>query len=200
LLLPVAIISARMVSQEREKRTLECLLMTDLDAKEILFGKWWASIFPMRWILFINACALSILALGKALHPLGFLFLIAAALVYTCFVACVGLLISTLNKTVFNATMVCFVTLIIFVSAGPLGLFSPAKNPENLGEWLLQCVLSYALSPIDAMRVLAFDSDHLELDGIQILAALSGVVLVGLGSWGIWKLTLARFEKVNRGQ
>ena len=53
---------------------------TTPDGDKILFGKWWASVFPMRWILFIHACALSLVALGKALHPLGFLFLIAAAL------------------------------------------------------------------------------------------------------------------------
>jgi hypothetical protein len=107
------------------------------------------------------------------------------------------LFISTLNKTVFKATMICVVTLMLFISAGPLGLFSPAKDPENIGEWFLQCYI-YAHSPIHAMRMLAFDSDHLQEDAWQILAALCGVVLVGLASWGIWKLTLARFERVTK--
>lgn len=119
-------------------------------------------------------------------------------LVYTCFAASVGLFISTLNKTVFKATMICVVTLMIFVLVGPLGLFSPARNPENFTEWSLQCVLSYGYSPIDTMRMLAFDSDHLQEDGWQILAALSGLVLVGLAAWGIWKLTLARFRRVDQ--
>jgi ABC-type transport system involved in multi-copper enzyme maturation permease subunit len=199
LLLPVVIVSARMVSQEREKRTLESLLVTALNAKEILFGKWWASVFPMRWILAIQASALAVAALGSALHPLAFVFLAAAMLVYVSFVASLGLLISTLSNTVLKATMISVTTPIILVLAAPLGLFSPGTNSENIADWSLKCVICYALSPIDTMGALAFDSGHLEEEAWQILAALSALLLVGLASWGLWKLNLVCFERVTKG-
>ncbi len=202
MLIPIAITSVRMVSQEKEKRTLDSLLITDLDHREILFGKWWASILPMRGILVIQAAVLFLGGLGGLLHPLASVYLLGATIVYTCFVACLGLLISTFCDTVLRSTMISVAALLVFIFAGPLGLVSPSTNPRNPTDWLLNDVINYALSPIDTLRCLAFQSVDWEHDSArswQIVAALVAIGLVALVSWGLWKLTLLSFEKAVKG-
>jgi ABC-type transport system involved in multi-copper enzyme maturation permease subunit len=202
LLFPAAITSARMVSQEKEKRTLDSLLVTDLDAGEVLFHKWWASALFMRWVLAIQAVVLGMAGLGGVLHPLAAVYLLGATIVYTCFVVSLGLLVSTLCDTVLKSTMISVAALIVFVFAGPLGLVSPSTDPRNLTEWWFQDVMSYAFSPIDTLRCLAFDWVEWQrgsLQAWQIVAALSAVGLVALASWGLWKLTLLSFERGVKG-
>jgi ABC-type transport system involved in multi-copper enzyme maturation permease subunit len=202
MLIPVAITSARMVSQEKEKRTLDSLLVTDLDPREVLFGKWWATMLPMRWILAIQAAVLFMAGLGGLLHPLAAVYLLGATVVYTCFVACLGLFVSTLCETVLKSTMISVAALIVFVFAGPLGLVSPSTNPRNGSQWWFGDVLSYALSPIDALRCLAFKSVDWGNDSLQawqIVASLSAIGLVALATWGLWKLTLLSFERAVKG-
>jgi ABC-type transport system involved in multi-copper enzyme maturation permease subunit len=188
-----------MVSQEKEKRTLDSLLVTDLDTREVLFGKWWASALSMRWVLAIQAVVLLLAGLGGVLHPLAAVYLLGATIVYTCFVACLGLIVSTLCDTVLKSTMISVAALIAFVFAGPLGLVSPSTNPTNITELWLNDVLLYALSPIDTLRCLAFEPVSREPEHWQIVAALFEVGLVALATWGLWKLTLLSFERAVKG-
>ncbi len=188
MLIPMVITSARMVSQEKEKRTLDSLLVTDLDAREVLFHKWWASALSMRWVLGIQAAVLGMAGLGGVLHPLAAVYLLGATIVYTCFVVCLGLFVSTLCDTVLKSTMISTVALIVFVFAGPLGLVTPSTNPKNGSQWWLGDVLSYALSPIDTLRCLAFKSVDWGNDSLQawqIVASLSAIGLVALAAWGL---------------
>jgi ABC-type transport system involved in multi-copper enzyme maturation permease subunit len=202
LLFPAAITSARMVSQEKEKRTLDSLLVTDLDAREVLFHKWCATALSMRWVLAIQALVLLVAGLGGVLHPLATVYLLGATIVYTCFVTCLGLFISILCDTVLKATIISVTALLVFVFAGPLGLVSPSTNPRNPAEWWFQDVMSYAFSPIDTLRCLAFGWGEWQRDSFQawqIVAALSALGLVALASWGLWRLTLPSFERAVKG-
>jgi len=140
--------------------------------------------------------------LGGVLHPLATVYLLGATIVYTCFVACLGLFVSTLCDTVLKSTMISVAALIVFVFAGPLGLVSPSTNPRNVSQWWFGDVMSYALSPIDALRCLAFKSvdwGHDSLQAWQIVASLSAIGLVALATWGLWKLTLLSFERAVKG-
>jgi ABC-type transport system involved in multi-copper enzyme maturation permease subunit len=202
LMFPSAITSARMVSQEKEKRTIDSLLVTDLNTREVLDHKWWASVLSMRWVLAIQAVILGMAGLFRVLHPLAAVYLLGATIVYTCFVTCLGLFISTLCEKVLKATMISVAALLVFIFAGPLGLVSPSTNPGTPTEWWFQDVMSYAFSPIDTLRCLTFDWgewQHGSFQAWQIVAALSAVGLVALASWGLWRLTLISFERSVKG-
>ena len=51
MLLFIAGLAASSIGRERQKQTLDELLLTDLSTDEILKQKWWASIWCMRWMM-----------------------------------------------------------------------------------------------------------------------------------------------------
>src|SRR5262249_17341961 len=122
--------AASSVSRERERRTLDSLLMTPLRPREILFAKWLGCIlcaFPMFWGLFL------VVAFGLItgfLHVLAGLLLIVACVIYACLLACIGLWNSLWCRSTLHASVL---TAFITVSLGG----GPALLAFNTGDLFL---------------------------------------------------------------
>jgi ABC-type transport system involved in multi-copper enzyme maturation permease subunit len=188
----VGIVSSRMIAKERQDRTLDLLLTTSLSPKEILLGKWQASILKIRWPFVALAGTLALATLTGTLHPAGFFCLILAALVYMVFFASLGLFISTFCGSTVKAMLIFTVVFLAF------GLGSTAFLIPLTNDSLIDHVLFYSLSPLSTLQELTFDelgwpwSSH---NPENIVPALAAVGLVATAAWCLWKLAVFRFER-----
>jgi hypothetical protein len=104
-LLAVAIRAAGSVSGEREKQTLEGLLASPLDSRDIIWGKWVGSVLCVRalWFWLLVTWGLGVLMGG--LSPIAVPFLVLAWLAYAVTFAQVGLFFSTASRSSTRATV-----------------------------------------------------------------------------------------------
>lgn len=105
LILAVVLRAAGMITHERDKQTLDCLLTSRLSLREILIQKWWGSVLgvrPMSYLLFM------IWFIGwvtGGLHWSTILFLPCCTLLYMMFFAALGLAFSAKATTSLRAMM-----------------------------------------------------------------------------------------------
>jgi ABC-type transport system involved in multi-copper enzyme maturation permease subunit len=198
LVIPVGLLASRMITKERQGRTLDSLLTTFLDTKDIFRSKWLACILRLRWA-FVYPTSLLLIALAReAIHPLAFLSLMLAFLVYAAFVTCLGLFISTLCETGLKATLIMILVFLAMGMASQFGVGRDYGHPSTVWRWISH-VLIYTASPIDSLYELTFGSRALSRTPGEISAAASAVLLVAIATWGLWKLTLISFERVTKG-
>jgi ABC-type transport system involved in multi-copper enzyme maturation permease subunit len=131
---------------ERERYTLDSLLTTDLDRREILAAKW----YGCWWSVRSGALALGVLlGLGlitTGIHPFAIPLLAAAYYVYVTFAINVGLYCSQVCRTTWRATVATALTL--------LG--------ASFGHWLLYlfCTPFLYLFAMVEINGLALDNFH----------------------------------------
>ena len=82
---------ATTISRERERQTLDGLLMTPLSAVEILFGKWLGCVASIRWGWLWLGAIWGVGVVGGELHPIALLMMITAWWIYAAVLAEVGL-------------------------------------------------------------------------------------------------------------
>jgi ABC-type Na+ efflux pump permease subunit len=198
LLFPVGILCSGMVAKEREGRTLDMLVTTALTSKEILLGKWNASILRIRWTFIFFAGMAGLAVLTGAIHPASFLLLIGAALVYIAFFANLGLFISTCCRTRFKA-MLIFTAVFIAFGLGITVNLRPMYLSPGLLPWMNR-VLFYLVSPLSTVQELTLDPRRAQNYSSDIMAALAAVGLVALAAWGLWRLTVYSFERSTGGR
>jgi len=201
LLLIVALSASSRVSRERERQTLDNLLILPVSVDAIIFAKWLGSIWSVSrlwWLLgpiwafgFVNG-ALKIFAL-----PL----LVAAIQVYARFIACLGLWFSTVCGSTMRASLFTLLAALLFLAVpGALATTgTPSVNlttPESVGNWGY-LLLENGLSPPATLWVLSFRSADLQgTDALselaRILAAVVGLHCYMVATALLWILTRAR--------
>ena len=158
LLSQVAYRASSSISRERERQTLDCLLITPLPIGAIIFSKWLGSLAgsSRTWAMLLLAWSFAV-ATG-VLHPLGIAaFLIQWMLVATC-LASVGIYFSAGDIREGLATLSTAFVGCLFLAAGalavwifarlevissadapalfpPAGLFAYLFSPEQLRAW-----------------------------------------------------------------
>jgi ABC-type transport system involved in multi-copper enzyme maturation permease subunit len=200
----VALSASRRVSLERERRTLDSLLMLPVGIDAILFAKWLGSIVSVSrlgwllvpiWIAGILSGGLSVFAL-----PL----LAAAMIVYASFVASVGLWFSAQSGSTMRASLFALLVAVVFLAVpgalatkSSFSLYELAEHPFQMWESLLT---AYGFSPLDTLEVLTFREDDLlnrrgEVLGFaRILAAVTGLHIYMAATAVLWLLTRARLR------
>lgn len=120
LVVAVAVRASTAFSGERDHRTLDNLLATPLDNREILVGKWLGSLLSVRdsWWPLGAVWLLAMLAGG--LHLLSVLMLATAWAVYAAFAAGLGLYCSLRSRTSLRATVGTLVVLLVVGTGQPL--------------------------------------------------------------------------------
>jgi ABC-type transport system involved in multi-copper enzyme maturation permease subunit len=194
LVFPVGFLSSRKITKEREDGTLDSLLTTCLDPKEILRDKWLASILRMRWPFACLVAGLALAVLGESIHPAAFMGLVGATAVYVGFFASLGLFISARSSRTLKATLIF---IIVFLSLGLAAAFQlepMSKSPEQF-PWAIPRLLYYAVSPLSAIRELTFDEQRGTNNPGDVVASFGAIVLVGTATWLLWKWTVYRFEQ-----
>jgi ABC-type transport system involved in multi-copper enzyme maturation permease subunit len=104
LAMGVAVRAAGSISLERERQTLDSLLMTPLENKAIVFGKWLGAVLSVRWGWLWLGTLWGIGLLTGALHPLSLLLLVVTWFVYAAFLAGLGLWYSCGARSTARAT------------------------------------------------------------------------------------------------
>jgi ABC-type transport system involved in multi-copper enzyme maturation permease subunit len=208
LLLGVAVRAAHSVSGERERHTLDELLTTPLETEDILYAKWYGSVWSLRggWFWLGGIYGLGVLTGGLNILALPLLFV--AWGVYACFVASLGLWFSTVCRTSLRAAVCTVFTLlglwgghwllwmccgpVIFMGSGPGG-----------GEALLTFFEFQAggLTPPVALGALAFHGREFETFGGRrnpmgelLVCIVIGFFIWGIVGVGIWNMTVDRFS------
>jgi ABC-type transport system involved in multi-copper enzyme maturation permease subunit len=204
LLLIVLLRSAGTMTSERDRQTLDGLLTSCLDNKELLWGKWLGSILCVRlgWWFLGSIWVLAVLAGG--LHIVALPLLVVAWLAYAAFIAGLGVLISLLTRSTIVATLAT-----VLVTAACCGghrgiwflmqeMWYPKRLPEGIGDFLL-----YALTPPVSMAILSFQpgeinsGQYLHLTDIMFVFASAGIVCYGVSAFALWRLVLRLFGPVT---
>jgi ABC-type transport system involved in multi-copper enzyme maturation permease subunit len=196
LLLPAPVIAAQMVSRECEKKTLDCLLVTSLEREEILGDKWLASVLGTRWALVVLTGMFLVMVISGVIHPLSFMLLLASWVLYAALLSCLGLFCSTYSLSTRMATLVTVLILLILGATAVYESSAPVRPMENLTDWIL-AILKEAASPLTTLQTLTFDSHQLHFQQKKILVAMLAIIVVGLSTLALWKLTLVRFRKIT---
>jgi ABC-type transport system involved in multi-copper enzyme maturation permease subunit len=180
----VALNAANRMTRERQRRTLDTLLMLPYSHAQILFSKWLASILSVRGLF---AILLGLWAMGLVtggLHIVALPLLIATVIVYLAFFASVGLWFSTVCKTPLRANLYT-IAVVLAVLFG-----STQKN-----------TISYlTLSSANVAREIQF-SRELEFS-LSYFYRFICVEIVGLHVYMaaallVWLLTLMRFRAIK---
>ena len=99
MLLFIAGLAASSFGRERQKQTLDDLLLTDLSTNEILSQKWWASIWCLRWMMLWILIHWGIAIFVGGLHPLAAGALAVLWSSYAAFAASIGLYFSVRTRS-----------------------------------------------------------------------------------------------------
>lgn len=142
MILGTGIRAANSITVERDKQTLESLLLTPLTVREILFGKWFGA-----WLGFNSTyILLSIIwILGLVFQGLEFsamLKLILVFLIYNCFAASLGCFFSAALKSTTRALLSTIFWLIIWLGAhwvfvGLILLLTSSGNAQGLYYFMI---------------------------------------------------------------
>jgi ABC-type transport system involved in multi-copper enzyme maturation permease subunit len=193
LLLCIAVRAATTISSERERQTLDGLLLTPLGASEILFGKWLGCVASIRWGWLWLSAIWGLGVWGGAIHPLSVLLLFTAWWIYATVLAEVGLWFSLSLGSSSRATVL---TLLIAFGLGSSYLISLSVvmlSPywQNPGWWVTRLNrFQLGLSPLVTLSWLLTYFP----DGWELPAALVGLLCWAVGGVVLWCFLVRRFR------
>lgn len=207
MLLAVALRAAGGLSLERDRQTLDGLLTTPLEDREILWGKWWGSILSVRkgWWVLGSVWGMGLLTGG--VHPLSLPLMVGAWFIFAAFLAGLGLYFSLVSRTTLRATIwtllavvgICFGHWALGgLCCGPFLLLAGARSPVfTVFHW-------YGLTPPATMDAVTFSwmivtsESRRETDlGVRLIAALLGLTCYAVFALILWQLLNARFCRVT---
>jgi ABC-type transport system involved in multi-copper enzyme maturation permease subunit len=195
LLLQVAVRAAGSVSGERGRQTFDSLLVTSLDNREILAGKWLGSLLCPRQAWLALAVVWGIGLATGALHPLAPVCFVLAWLVYATFPAALGLWASVDHRSTHRAL---FWTLFLLGVA----LVDTWLAAWGIAERWLTEPQALSLSPPLALGLLMFSpADVKSWAEPKSDWSFLGIIL-GLVGWGgaagvLWTAAKIRFRVVT---
>jgi ABC-2 family transporter protein len=203
LLFQVGLSAANRVSRERERQTLDGLLTLPVSAGEILFAKWLASIWSGRWLWAFLGAIWGLGVVTTGISAVSLALLVAAAVVYTTFIATLSLWFSTANQTTLRSTLfTVLATLVVILGPGIAVRMSGVDWSRPLAGGSLEwhaLIGEYALTPSGTLRALTFRDAEFEkgdplLPTVRVLAAVGGLHLYMLLTGVLWISIRSRFR------
>lgn len=202
--LVLAFRAAGSVCRERDRRTLESLLLLPVERAEILRAKWLGSILRGRRLGY-GLAALWVLGLVTgALHCWAVVLLAAACGVYVALLASLGVWLSLASRNTLWANLTMALILLLLFGAPWLGGSydrSPFYGPSEPSWW--QSFIEVGLHPVSTWWTVGFSwgefADGLRGDyrtlGLNLAGVLAGLVVYGLAAWVFWRLACARLDR-----
>jgi ABC-type transport system involved in multi-copper enzyme maturation permease subunit len=194
LLLCIAIRAATTISGERERQTLDGLLMTPLNASEILLGKWLGCVVSIRWGWLWLGAIWGLGVAGHAIHPVALLLMLAGWWIYAIVLAEVGMwfslsLGSSLRATVLTLLIALGLGFSYFISL-PVLMLSPTW--QHPGWWITYFTrFQLGMSPIVTLSWLLVDFP----EGWELPAALTGLLCWTVAGVVLWCFLARRFRQ-----
>jgi ABC-type transport system involved in multi-copper enzyme maturation permease subunit len=194
VLLGVAVRAAGSISGERDRETLDSLLLSPLHSYDILFAKWLGSLVGMRWAFAWLSMVWGLALVTGGLHLGSLVLLMLTCLVYASTLAGIGLWFSTACRTTLRATLAT-----LGVAAGVSG-----------GPWLLWlCCLPVGipafdiagfLSPPAVLGWLAASWSQFGTTSdwdVRAILCLFGLFFWALAAAFLWSVTMSRFRRIS---
>jgi ABC-type transport system involved in multi-copper enzyme maturation permease subunit len=202
ILIRVALSAANRVSRERERQTLDGLLTLPVSPDDILFAKWLASIRSGRWLWWCLGAVWGVGVLTTGISPASLPLVVAASVVYTTFIATLGLWFSSANRTTLRSTLFTILaTLVVILGPGMLvrlGGADLARSSSGSLQWDA-LIGEYGLTPSATLRVLTFRTADLQKGDrwiltVRLLSAVGGLHLYMAVTGLLWLSMRARFQ------
>lgn len=204
MLVGVAVRASTTFSNERDRKTIDGLLTTALTDREILWGKWWASILSVRKMWWCLGTAWALGALTGGVNLLSLPFLVAAWFIFAALLAGLGVWFSLASRTTLRATVWTLVATLL-LNIGPWLFCGMCLNPLLFGavrtsrvHWFLDFPY-FGLTPPFVLDGLTCSwSDLLQGTRIyELTAALVGLGFYGLAALLIWWRLKASFGRLT---
>src|SRR5438132_3033262 len=208
MLMGVAVRAAGTFTSERDRQTLDSLLMTTLANRDILFGKWLGSILGVRkgWLVLGPIYSLALFAGG--LHPLALPALLAAWFIYAAFLAGLGMCLSMICRNTLIASVATVLTAVVLCGAHwglwhlfLMAMYRPGQVPQEI-QWVQNFLLAGLTLPV-TLGALSFQASDFVTMRFRIPTrelvgyALVGVCCYALGAAVLWRLLSKRFGPVT---
>lgn len=200
----IAVRAATTVAREREKGTLESLLLTSLGCREILRQKWRGCVFVHAGLFgFLFGVVVAGLFTLR-LHPITAAFLLVAVPAYSAFAASLGLVFSVRAKNQVRANAWMGVTTALFLLVTTNVAISVARHGLGLRRQAENAAIAAVVPPGATAMATFIPQDWQRGRGrsadVVVVAGAIGVAAYGGLAWVLWKLAVRRFEREWEGR
>lgn len=188
--------AANSITREREKDTLDMLLVLPASRAEILEAKWFGGIVSLRLVLYALLLVYVFGLLTGALHPLGAAAVALSMIATLEFLTSLGLLISILSRTSLRANLTAALCLLL-VGFGPYIVANYAEWLAGFGYRVPKTqTLTDSLMPLVAwFKQSVTWSEYNKLPNHFFLPFLYASLGYAVAAWGLWRLSLWQFHK-----
>jgi ABC-type transport system involved in multi-copper enzyme maturation permease subunit len=191
--------AAGSVVRERDRRTLDGLLVLPVTRKQILRAKWLGSVLPLRHLLYWVGALWIVAVCSGALHPLALLPLALIAAAHIAFLASLGVWVSVVARNALWANVTMAVLLLLFFGGSWLLWFfavaGPADDLDPLGEFVLAALnpwrswWDWVVPPLVSPKV-----EWVAARG-EVFATVAGGMVFALLAAGFWRLAVRDFRR-----
>jgi ABC-type transport system involved in multi-copper enzyme maturation permease subunit len=186
LLLGVAVRASTGIGGERDRQTLDALLISPLDSNAILFGKWLGAFLSVRWGWLWLGTIWAMGLLTGGMHLLALPALICAWAVYAAFLAAWGLWWSVTARTTLRATVWTLATTVALAVGHWLPWMCCVPMLGPFGRMELEALLRFqtGLTPPVALGIMEFHDADFRFDGANNeVTRLLTFIVAGLLAW-----------------
>jgi ABC-type transport system involved in multi-copper enzyme maturation permease subunit len=197
LALGAMIHSVNSVTREREKDTLDGLLILPVTRDEILSAKWLGGLSSLRLV----AIALAILwifgVVTGGLHPVAFVALALSVAAVIEFLTSLGLWLSIVSKTSLRANLAA-VLCVLLVAAGPfvaseyIDLLAPYSGVNRAASDVVWRTLMPAMAWLQLCKSWP---EYAKLPEEHFTTILAGALGYAVAAWLLWRAALGRFRR-----
>jgi ABC-type transport system involved in multi-copper enzyme maturation permease subunit len=128
----LALRAASGISRERDKGTLEGLLLLPVSRPELLAAKWAGPILYGRGFGYLLVVMLIVALLSGAVHPVGIVLLTMALTAHVAFLASVGVWLSLASRTTLWARVTMTMVLLIFLGISLRAMAPDVRNGAGI--------------------------------------------------------------------
>ncbi len=187
------------ITRERERRTLESLLVVPESRWRILWEKWLGAVLRRQsWIVAIGSVFL-IGVISGLMRPLAGLMMVVLSLTQAFVVSMIGLLATSVARKTVRARVAALAVILVILGISLFATGDPDSASWN--QFLAHFKWTEALNPISAWE-LAFDLEHTrgaiarnEVAEITIGIGVDLLVAATIGAFAIWRFQ--RFERFD---
>jgi ABC-type transport system involved in multi-copper enzyme maturation permease subunit len=196
--------AAGSVSRERDRRTLDGLLVLPLTPAEILRAKWLGSILRSRYVVY-GLGVLWLVGIGTgALHPLMAPLLAFSMAAQLGLVTSLGVCMSVVNRNTTAAQLsMALILLMFFAGAWLIWLWldAPPDNDFKFVETFFFIGLNPWRSGYALAAPLSWPPELLQpAEGMGLIATWAGGVVFALHAVWFWRRAIARFGRKSGGR
>ncbi len=195
-----ALRAAGSIGRERERQTLDNLLVLPGGRDAVLWAKWLGSVLWTRWLALGLVAVLLLGVLAGATHVAVLFWLAVAGVIHAAFVASLGLLVSVRMAGPVRAMVV---TLFCLAAAWTLPLLASAYwigwFPALAHQWpWVTPLMQDGLTPPMTWRFLATattDPPPIWMTNDRLAGVLLGLTIYAVAAWALWRLALVSFRR-----